>query len=454
MEVLMKRNIIALTIIAAIVLLGGCDKSRPQSEASSDVGGTVGDNSTESGEKKEIVFADFEGEYPENPIQIMTLSQSEIVQKINAQSNFKCSDNLYVNIPEKASVYEYHTYNVHVPQFNYPVAQYTEDFNSVFKYFFPDREMNIDYLKYNKYLGFETGVGAISEEGYVKDKESLPDLVDFTYDEKFDTNNPEKTPTYLEMLFEIGGGGGIVNKGESARLAKRTGNLVSFEPAGVFEYVGKYSPQSEKSFNLLDGEIKICDAVKFFEDYINKAPISTGLERNTRTRVYCVNVLKTGDNTYGYYFYTVPEFQGVCFEPTVYGQNSHHDTDPTRGEAFMIRSDDVDYIHSYYGNQWTFNVKPCDSIIPVDKAIEIMSGKLSDAVNFDVQTVEFVYVRVLDKTEEGYINIDTYEGKIRPAWRITARNLNDDYTYMCYVDAKDGGNFIYYSSMSVSDYDD
>ncbi len=444
----MKHKILALTtLICCVVGLCGCDKSDNSSDSQtiSDESGVIGDN------KKDLVFEDFVGEYPENPISILTSSKSEIVAAINAQPNFTCAENLYVRAPESASVYDYRSYATHVPQFIYPAEQYQKDFNTLFKYFFPDREINMDYLKYSKYRGYEAEIGMIMEEGYVKDTNPLPDQLSFTYDEMPGVASGLESPVYMHHNILIGGGGLELHKGELEKLRGST------SWSGVIgTTIGTYPPKSEKSFKLLDGEMKICDAVKFFEDYVNNAPITTELPRNMATRVYDVSVKKIDTNSYAYYLRTVPEFQGVIFEQAVYGSVTHYDYDytPATGGAFMIRCNDVDYIDSYYGIDWTFDINPCDSVIPVEEAIKITSDKLSKAVSFEVRTVEFVYVREFLKNAGGGIDIDKYEAHMTPAWRITAFNINDNLQYMCYVDAKDGGSFKYYSSDAVTEYDD
>lgn len=462
----MKQNIIALIIfVSCIALLCGCERGNSEiSETGSSVDGTVSSD-TDSDTQ---VFADFIGEYSENPVSVLTLNKDEICQKINAQPNFKCSDNLYINIPESASIYEFSTYGVHVPQFDYPADQYRKDFETLFKYLFPDREINMDYLKYSKYLGYEyENEDYIIDEGYVKDNDALPDGIKFVYNEMPERTDNWNHPVYVELANEIGGGSGTINKGEATYLAGKTvydnmqdewvpsdtfNTLYEFEPKTFFESAGKYSPQSEKSFPLLDGKMRICDAVDFFENYINNAPISTGLQRNMRTRVYNVEVLRVND-TYGYYFTTQPQFQGVNFEPVVCGSMSSYAYNPMGGEAFMIRCGDVDYIHCFYGNAWTFNVEPCADIVSVDTAIKNISVKLTDAVTFDVLSVEFVYVQQFNKDEQGHINVNTYEADITPAWRIIAGNSNDSRTYMCYVDAVDGENFRYYTTPGIFNYD-
>lgn len=400
-------------------------------------------------------FLDFAGEYPENPIPIMTLSKDEIRQAINAQPNFKCADNLYVMAPESASVYEYTTYSTRVPQFVYPAEQYRKDFEQTFKYFFPDREIDPNYLKYSIY-NWDTHE---TEEGYVSDKEELPDDVRFTYDETPENPLTRNDGVYMQMYHVIGCGGGFINKGEAARLSgiRQYDGVQGYMPLTHypidFPTVATYAPQSEESYRLLDGEMRICDAVKFFEEYINNAPISTGLVRNCRTVVYNVKVLRIGDGIYGYYFRTVEQFRGVNYEPAIFGSKSLYDYSGSSGQALMIRSDDIDFISEYYGSDWTADMRFCESVISPETAIKTISGKLSDSVTFEVKTVEFVYVLKYAADEQGHINIETYEGSVTPAWRITMQNLNDDLTYSCYVDAKDGENFRYFTSKAITNYD-
>lgn len=463
----MKKRIIGLITIASyIALLCGCNKSDPQySETNSDVSSTVSSTSGGTSDNDTLIFADFVGEYPENPLPLLTLSEEEIRRAANEQPNFECSENMYISIPESASVYEFRTYGTRVPQRVYSNDQFKKDYETAFKYFFPDREMNMDYLKYEKEISYEEGY----EEGYVKDKETMPDgSVELIYDEMPERTETWGFPVFMDFRYEIGVGNGIINKGEAAYLAGKQeydymkdivipsdtyNTLREFELTNFFNSIGTYSPQSEKSFKLLDGEMKICDAVEFFENYVNNVPISAGLQRNERTRVYSVDVIQIDENTYGYYFNNQHEFQGVRYEPPVWGSISQYNYDGMGGEAYMLRHDDVDYIHGFYGNAWTFDVKPCEKIVPVETAIKAISENLTSAVKFEVLSIEFAYVQQFEKNEKGHIIIETYEANITPAWRITAWNPNDNLTYICYVDAIDGENFRYYSTSRMMDFD-
>lgn len=448
------------------MLLCGCDKNDSRiSETSSVVSGTVDGNIN----SETPVFADFVGEYPDYPISFLT-DEEEIRKLIDEQPNFKSAENLYINIPESASLYKYHTYSVQVPQSEYPAAQFLEDFEAAFKYLFPDREINTEYFKYDKYLGYDSEKGSISEIGYVKDADELPDGITLTYDEMPERAEVWTSPVYMEIPLEIGAGGGEINKGEATYIAGKVkldlyGNLMpsdtynqlsNFELGAFFKTIGTYTPQSEKSFKLSDGEMKICDAVKFVEDYINNIPISTGLIRNVRTSVYSVEVLQLGKDTYGYLFNTEPMFRGVIYEPAVGGSYSgtrNYDA-TSSGSALMVKCADVDMIYGIYGSKWTFDVNVCKEAIPVETAIKTVSEKLSQSVTFEVLSVDLADVGTFDKDEQGYVKIDTYDAAHKPAWRITAGNLNDGRTYICFVEAVDGGEFSYFSTPGITYYDD
>ncbi len=469
---IMKRITAIMALCLLLTACNGGDSSLASVDSSESGSSAVSGDNSSDGTDDAVVFCDFVGDYPENPLTLLTASKEEIAQMINAQPNMVCADNLYLDIPQSASVYNFCQYATHVSQFIYPAEQYKSDFMATFEYFFPDRELNMDYLQYSKNLGYYDDAPHF-DKGYVKDKENLPDGVEFTYDEMPDEISewPSTSPVYMELVSEIGGGAGIINKGEAVQLVGKkrydwmTDSVVSTDVYkklssvtgscffDYFDLVATYSPKSEESFNLLDGEVRICDAVKFVEDYLNNVPISTGLTRNMRTSVYKVEVMKFDENTYGYYFTTRAQFMGVNFEPAVFGKGSRYEYNGSIGDAFMIRSDDIDCINSFWGNSWTFDIENCNSVVPVETAIENISQKMSSSVTFEVDTVEFVYVEYYKKDEEGYIDVDLYEGHVSPAWRITMHNPNDGYEYMCYVDAVDGGNFRYYRRVGEMSYD-
>lgn len=199
----MKHKIMALTAAFGLALLCGCGKN--DTHTGFDTGpesGSPPDSESNTGGtgSKPPVFANFVGEYPEHPLTFLT-SENEIRALIDAQPNFKCSDALNINIPESASVYEYSTYGVHVPQFNYPSSQFINDFEALYEYMFPDREIDMDFLKYRTYLGYDKEKSDyIEEKGYVKDLTTLSDITDLIYDEMPERTETWNSPVYISIF--------------------------------------------------------------------------------------------------------------------------------------------------------------------------------------------------------------------------------------------------------------
>lgn len=430
----MKRKLTISITMAVALLLSGCGKH----ESGIDEG-----------------FKDFTTDYPEHPITVSTLNEDDIRREINAQSNFQCAEKLYIDIPQSATVYNYHYYNTFPTQLEYSLEQHQKDCKAAFEYFFPDKEMRSEYL--NGGEPWEEPDGII--------------MPSFTYDEMPERSPEWNSPVYLYSLSHLVFTSLKMNKGGAVYLAGKVkynwvtdeitpsftyNTLNDFHPMNFFPCIGTYTPDSEKSFKLLDGEMKICDAVRFIEEYLNNAPSADGLPRNNQTVVYSVKVLQLDDNTYGYYFTTRCQFQGVNHEVRVKGSmRPSYDYDSTSGGwAFMIESDDVDIVNGLHKCEWTFDVQPLGSVIPLETAIKNIAGQLTDKVTFEVEAAEFVYVMRFRRDEEGYVDISVYDANVTPAWRISAHNLNDDRLYLCYVDASDGGNFRYYSVPNPGGFDD
>lgn len=294
-----KALLTAVLLIPTLCSCGGTKINTEESEQDSSI-------STPAAETASI-FGEFVGDYPSSPLKLLSESDDEIAAQINSCANLKCSDNLYINIPESATLYEFTTYGTHVSDFDYSAEQYKSDFYELFNYFIPNHEIDESCLTYTKYLS-DSGE---YETGLVSETDSLPDIISFTYDEAPEEAQDWTNPVYVDLAAEIGNGYARINKGEAVYLAGKTrydtqsgtlkssdtyNTLSDFDPTLYFPTVALYTPKSEESYALLDGEIKICDAVNFFEEYINNAPISTGLTRNMRTGVYSVEVLKLGEN--------------------------------------------------------------------------------------------------------------------------------------------------------------
>lgn len=381
----------------------------------------------------------------------------------DSYSNLEFSEDCYLAIPDHITeIYEYTT----TTPLNADMEKYDEHFKGMFDYLFPEHALNNEFLFYiggNSELVYDDD-GNISQN-FHKVSDWYNELisgeegrVNFLYDETWLRNMTEwKSPVCLELGNPIGYGYAVINKGKTVEVnnsmvydellqAERYPLLESYDPADWLEYVETYSRDSTESFKLADKEMPIDEAVRFFENYINELPYPE--DANMKTVVMSVDVYKVSEDVYGYYFLTTKEYQGVPFDHMRSGteHSDFNDYSTTGGNAFMVESNDIDIIFGYYRLQTMESVNAYTTIVSLENAAKIMSQKLSDNVEFEVQKIELVYTEKPNKTSEGYIDIENYSAMVAPAWKFTLYNPNDNLTYVCYIDAKDGENFRYYKT--------
>lgn len=85
----------------------------------------------------------------------------------------------------------------------------------------------------------------------------------------------------------------------------------------------------------------------------------------------------------------------------------------------------------------------CREIFSLESVIRYISKKMTKHVTFTVRKIELVYSQKDKKTKEGYVDIENRSARMKPAWKLTLENDNDELSYICYIDAVDGGNFRY-----------
>lgn len=430
----MKRSCLIITLLTLSMLFTGCS------------------NENSSTDKTTI----------ESLTDAISIDDNEIKEALNLCTNFNVSQDIYISIPETTAVYEYTS---RVPS-EADMKNYSEGFFDMFEYLFPGHDLDKDYLIY---MGGSLKLEYDDDGNIVQNYNKVNDWYDkiisgeegrvnYIYDETRYLDMIEwKSPVCLELGNPIGYGYTVINKGKTVGLngsmvyddnlnAQRYPLLESYDPADWLEYVGTYSPDSAESFTLLDGEIPINEAVDFFEEYINALPYPK--ESNTDTCVIEVDVLKVTENIYGYYFLTTKEYKGVPFDHMRSGteHSDFSDYSTTGGNAFMIESDDIDIVYGYYRLQTMESINTYTDIVSFENAAKIISEKLSDSVEFEVQKIELIYTEKPNKTSEGYIDTENYCSAITPAWKFTLYNPNDNLTYVCYIDACDGENFRYYKT--------
>ncbi len=475
----MKKSVLFLTgILSAGIILSACGDrqtggQRQENTAAEDNAASeetdAADNTNSSDDEKgkeeeeELTLND----PPETPpITIMDLSEEEVREELAQYPKFKVSENLFVNVPKEAQVLRYTSFHRH-PTLEDTKA-YAKGFQEIYDYIFPDHPMDEDYLYYIS----DTSDTEYDDDGnLLQDFKKVKDYRDeifsggevgptgsicFLYDESWHRQLKELDSEVCLMIpHPTGYGNGVLNKGKTLKLSGYKNeegfcpNLYTFWPCDYLEdFVGAYQPDSKASFKLADKEVPICEAAAFVERYMNGLPYPK--ERTAETCVIGVNVYKVNADTYGYHFLTTRKYRGIPYDHIQSGSYTKSTKySETTGFAFMVESNDIDAFLGYYQTVSVADYEICDKIIPFEEAAKIISGKLSDKPQFDVLNIEFVYLDERNKDEEGHVDISNYISKIKPAWKFTMYNPNDEYYYACFLDAADTTGkpeFTYYTT--------
>jgi len=270
----------------------------------------------------------------------------------------------------------------------------------------------------------------------------------FYYDYYRSELKDSRKPLFLEVsspvgsdLFRFNRASFIQNNfsGELPFLETLTPDLFS-------EFVDSFPPDSNETFSLADGNCAICDAVDFFEEYINNIPLQQ--DSTFDITVMKVNVLKDRQDNYLYWFVCTPQYQGIPFDYR--DISAHSQQGITRGETgitsiisgCMIESDSIEYLDGLLRISPLYSVQPVTGRISASKAIRIISENLSDNVLFRADSIELVYsVKQTDQLNDiTDIRLDT-----KPTWKCTLYNTNDHQYYVCFVNADNGYDFRYYT---------
>ncbi len=369
---------------------------------------------------------------------------------INAYKNLAANDEMVILIPEIESVYTFITELSEKKDFN---TKYTQ-FCQLFEALHGDYKMNEDYIFYTG--GYSDSYTDFTDYPIVKDNFEKLSSGDencngMFYDETWyrdmtDWTSPVSLGVGQTMEYDTV----TFNKGKAVYLGGKINGIYPcldyYSPYDSFGCIGTYPPDSTEAFKLSDKEISICDAVAFYENYINSLPYPSELLIQMKVRE--VDVLTIPENKYGYAFTVSQEYCGLAFD---YSRNESYI--PYKGyeyydsillTGFMIESDSVDIGAALYDTKITEKTEI--GVVPVETAIEKVSTELSDYVEFEVNSIELVYSRMPERTSEGYFDIETPSSSVAPAWKLTLYNSNDRLYYCCYVDAADCENFRYYTT--------
>ena len=444
----MKKFITAcLGISLVVTTFCSCAENNPHSEENS-VSITESNSDTDMHPLVKV-------EMEKSPIAIFDMELSDAKEAVNSYSNLNATENMYVNAPEKSSVYSYTARSPLPEQMPQNFEKFFEEYKGYFKAFFPDKEMKDEYLFFT----------SSPEEVYLSDRK----LIHENYDDLVSGKYTAVSPAYREDIdglskyngeaafstaWGIGYGLLYMNKGKAVEKIglgdfdynPETPNsylqLVGCQPEKYLAPVGRYSPESEKSFMLLNGEATIKSCVDYFEDFVNNK-LPTPENANITTAVTDVEVLQFDNEHYCYHFYISRKLDNVITEtmPTSYSHSFKGSYDMLSTKALMVECDDIDYMSGYHRIEGidNGNVKTIDKIVSFETALKTVSEEMTELVKFDVEKIEFLYRQKYITTDEGYIDVDNgapYEAV--PAWKFTLFNSNDNKYYATYVYAESG----------------
>lgn len=372
------------------------------------------------------------------PVSSLKHNYEQVYSIFPSLENLSLSDNLYINIPDVTDI---QTFNTRI-QIVQDYEKYEEEFKDIFAYFFPQKAMNDNALFYggtNSQRKYGEN-GIISNYNLVKDYRSellsgSEGQVWLIYDESGD--NSRDNSVYMELGVMTGYGYAMFDDGQC--------------DFSDYQIIGSYSPNSTNKY-LIDGrEISIRDAVIEFEEFVNQIPhLYNEKESVVETRVAEVDVYKNSDNQYAYLMLTTKSYDDILFDYIRDGvsHSEFEDYSFSMSNAIVTSDSGVNILNNYYRcQQIEGNPEKLNNIISLRCAAETISSSLSQNVNFEVQKIELVYCTKNILTSDGYIDIDGgYPTFVAPSWKLTLYNDNDALFYICYLDAKDGENFRYYTT--------
>lgn len=232
-----------------------------------------------------------------------------------------------------------------------------------------------------------------------------------------------------------------ISKGEAYSFIKTDDTRISaWIPSDMDNKVTSYlnnGKHDAETYHLLDGDVTVGEAVKYFEnEYLFSLPYT--IDENYSVSVSSIDVYNIKDDTYCYVFNFSSSWKGISFDSRV-ESFSYQDTSGQyriSGEALMIKKDDIDTIVDL-----TFppasEEKPIENICTLENAVDILSNKLTKEVKFELQIIEFIY--------QGSFSDDRTTAHLEPAWKFIAYNPNDEMYYCLYVNAVSGEcNYVSY----------
>ena len=244
---------------------------------------------------------------------------------------------------------------------------------------------------------------------------------------------------------------GILRGYDTGELAERSGydgRVDKFDALEVFPVVYRtVDLGSDKIYHLESGDISIADAVKSADQCLSELELSFR-EVSFQPKVQSVNVLDIGDGCYAYCFKVVTEYKKMDFNAVEMDNISvgvTYTNDQTNemdlfGVAIMYQAGQIARYRmlSPFSHSDISEIGSYDSVVPLEKAVEIASDYLTGAMNFNVLSVTAVYKSFSEKDAMEYTEEEDYRHRkvtVRPCWKFILNPTNtSDKLYYVFVD--------------------
>lgn len=354
--------------------------------------------------------------------------------------NLRVLDNFTVKLPDSDVLYELELTH---PEFAW--HDYYDKFDCIF-----DRDFGDIYSPEDKarlYLA-----AAEEDDHYAEDYAKIP-LAE--RHEKFESGElnfswlyVRTNKVYMEM-YPSGNGifrlyrDGVIKRAEPDQEPTE----VLFTDADRYFKIVKDSldVDSDEKYALLDKEMSVREAAEEVKRLVREHEYSWG--GGLDPDVHQVRVIDIGEGKYGLEFMMAPSYMGVLLDVyDVYnyssgygipgGDRENHYYDRGQAQAFMMESGKIETF--LYGDS-AFDVTELaehDSVITLDKAVEIASEKFGEGMKLYLGRAELIY------SARYFINGYTEEGDLRwgsnPVWKLKCSNSVDALKYIVYVNAVTG----------------
>ena len=459
-----------LTLLCCCLLLTGCTTNDDSSSSDSTPSG-----SSHNGTYSKVDLNSLNpqgGGYSVYQNEIVLYTDEEVQNIIRECTDYAIPAEFFSSVPKSAShLSTFQKYYLNADS----VYDFYYDFCELYKYLFPNdalNEQNLFYYGANSHITEESGHSSVKNFQDNFDEfltENPEDVYYLFYSPYFQTDRPadDERNHFLESASPISTTLTNFNKGVLAEFfSEQNGtdndrfleNYINVSLYAAYDANGTYvngsfpsvdyAPNSEDSITLTDGkQIRICDAVEFYEDYINGLPCEYEDMVDIRVmRVYAIEVGNNGEKVLS--FLASPAYEGIPFDykPTgasVIGRGDES-YEQMISKGYMAVTDDVDAAYGFGRGIDVEDKTDYTEFVSLEDAAKCCVESLSDYPQYELLSVELVYCAGEGKAAESPHRDMTYT--VEPFYKFVVYNTGDAVEYAVYIDALTGEFERYYTA--------